>query len=141
MKLTVFLDSNIFIFAFERESSNSSKIIQLLTENVFTCIVSEKVVEEIAAYFKKYYSSELSWKFKKFVFDTCRVVPRSQVVGSVEKLKGVVHKGDIEHVATARALGLRYIVSYDSDYEAIAEYITPKKFVQMLGFKEAKAEY
>ena len=52
MKPRVFLDTNIFIYAFEFPKSNSSKVIDLLNKNQLEVIISERVLKEVHAYSK-----------------------------------------------------------------------------------------
>jgi len=53
MRYRVFLDTNVFIYAFEFSESNSNKIICLLNEGLIEVIISERVLKEVQVYFKK----------------------------------------------------------------------------------------
>ncbi len=46
MSKLVFLDANVFIWAYNRPDSNSAKILNLMDEGRISVIVSEKVLEE-----------------------------------------------------------------------------------------------
>ena len=59
MKLRVFLDTNVF-YAFEFPECNSNKIINLLNKGQIEAVISERVVNEVQAYFKKFYSKDLA---------------------------------------------------------------------------------
>jgi predicted nucleic acid-binding protein len=54
MKLRVFLDTNVFIYAFEYPESNCNKIINLLNMGQIEAIISEQVSKEVQAYFRKF---------------------------------------------------------------------------------------
>ena len=47
----------------------------------------------------------------------------------------------MEHLATVREYGIKYLVSYDRDFEGIKEHITPNEFVRLFGIKPRKTEY
>jgi len=64
MKRRVFLDTNIFIYAFEFPESNSGKVIELLNKGLVEAVISERVVKEVQAYFKKFHSKDLSALFR-----------------------------------------------------------------------------
>lgn len=55
MRLRAFLDTNILIYAYEFSDSNSRKIIDLLNKGQIEAIISERVLKEVVAYFKKFY--------------------------------------------------------------------------------------
>lgn len=52
MKHRIFLDTNVFIFAFEYSDSNSNTIIELLNDEKIEVIISERVIKEVYCYFK-----------------------------------------------------------------------------------------
>ena len=47
MKLRVFLDTNIFIYAYEFHESNSNKTIDLLNKGQIEAVISERVLKEV----------------------------------------------------------------------------------------------
>ena len=51
MSKLVFLDTNVFIWAYNRPASNSAKILDLMDEGIISVIVSEKVIEELKKIF------------------------------------------------------------------------------------------
>jgi len=54
MKPRVFLDTNVFIYAFEFPQSNSGMIVELLNQAEIEAVVSEQVLLEGQAYFRRY---------------------------------------------------------------------------------------
>ncbi|MDI6753685.1 MAG: PIN domain-containing protein [Thermodesulfobacteriota bacterium] len=47
MKVRVFLDTNVFIYAFEFPHSNSMKIIELLNQAEVEAVTSDRVLREV----------------------------------------------------------------------------------------------
>ena len=65
MKLRIFLDTNVFIYAFEFPKSNSRKIIELLNEGKIEAVISERVIKEVQAYFLVSFDKDFK-KFKEY---------------------------------------------------------------------------
>lgn len=56
--------------------------------------------------------------------------------------KGKVKEKDLEHLATAKSLGLKFIVAFDRGFEPFPEYYTPKEFVEkILKLKGFETDY
>ena len=73
MKPRVFLDTNVFIFAFEFEKSNSRKIIELLNTGRVDAVISERVVKEVIRYFKKHHNRALANDFRNYLLQSCEI--------------------------------------------------------------------
>ena len=69
-----FLDSNVFIFAFERPGSNSEKIVSWLVNGELTGTVTDRVVREVMRYFRRYYGKDLAAKFRDIILLTCEFI-------------------------------------------------------------------
>jgi predicted nucleic acid-binding protein len=141
MKPRVFLDTNIFIFAFEFPESNSGKIIDLLNQGKIEAVISQRVFKEIVNYFRKYYNKELADKFRRYILQSCSLVLEYDIKDSMAMLKNEIKEKDLEQIATVKKFGLKYLVSLDRHFEKFEEYITPKEFIKILGIKENKSEY
>jgi len=141
MKLRVFLDTNVFIYAFEFPDCNSNKIIKLLNKGQIEAVISERVVNEVQAYFKKFYSKDLAAIFRDYLLRTCTVVFSADVKREMVKYKKMIKSKDLEQLATVKKLGIKFLVSYDRDFESFEEYITPKAFVKEMGVKAALSNY
>lgn len=141
MKRRVFLDTNIFIYAFEFPDSNSGKVIELLNKGQIEAVISERVVKEVQAYFKKFHSKDLSALFRDYLLRTCVLVFQSDLKSEMLKYKKLIKAKDLEQVATVKKLGIKYLLSYDRDFEPFQEYITPKEFIKELGVKPASSVY
>lgn len=141
MKPRVFLDTNVFIYAFEFSESNSRKIIGLLNFGNIEGVVSERVLKEITHYFKKFYSKKLANMIRYYILQSCQVVFKEEVKQEMGKLKREIEEKDLEQIAVVKKFGLKHIISYDKDFAGFKEYITPRKFIVNWGLKPGKAEF
>lgn len=141
MKLKVFIDTNVFIYGFEYGQSNSAKIIELINNRKLRAIISTQVIKEVVRYFEKYHNPELASLFRKYLLQTCIVVSRERVINKMEEYKGKIKEKDLEQLAVAKKLMLKFLISYDRDFKPFKEYITPKQFIKLLGLKEYKTEF
>lgn len=141
MKLRVFLDTNIFIYAFEFPQSNSARIIELLNQNEIEGIISERVLQEVIMYFRKYYKKDLAGAFRNYLLLSCAIIPSSQVQEEMNRLRDKIKEKDLEQLAVTRKLGLKYLVSFDRDFEPFDEYKTPKKFIEALNLEAVEDEF
>lgn len=141
MKRRIFLDTNVFIYAFEFPDCNSGKIINLLNKGQIEAIISEQVLKEVQAYFKKYYSKDLAAIFRDYLLRTCTVVFSVDVKREMAKYKKAIKSKDLEQLAVVKKLGIKFLVSYDRDFETFEEYITPKEFIEEMGTKAGLSNY
>jgi len=141
MKPRVFLDTNIFIYAFEFSESNSRKIIGLLNLGNIEGVVSERVLEEIIHYFKKFYNKKLANMVRYYVLQSCQIVFKEEIKQEMRKLKTEIKEKDLEQIAVVKKFGLKHIISYDKDFTGFKEYITPKRFVVTQDLKPSKTEF
>jgi len=141
MKRRIFLDTNVFIYAFEFPECNSGKIINLLNKGQIEAIISEQVLKEVQAYFKKYYSKDLAAIFRDYLLRTCTVVFSVDVKREMAKYKKVIKSKDLEQLAVVKKLGIKYLISYNRDFEAFEEYITPREFIKEMGIKAGLSNY
>lgn len=141
MSEIVYLDTNVFIWAYNRPKSNSKKIIRLLTDKKITGIVSEKVLEELDEYFLRIINEKTAFKVSLHVKLITKIIPREKYFQEMNKLKGKIKEKDLEHIATVRKLKISKLISYDRDFESFEEYYTPKQFIKSLGLKTSETEY
>jgi predicted nucleic acid-binding protein len=141
MRRRVFLDTNIFIYAFEFPGCNSDKIIDILNKGQIEAVISERVLREVQTYFKKFYSKDLAAIFKDYLLKTCTVVLSADVKKEMAKHKKLIKDKDLEQLATVKKLGIKFLVAYDRDFEKFEEYITPKAFIKEIGIKPALSDY
>ena len=55
----IFLDSNVFIWGYNRRDSNSGKILELMDEGILDIVTSEKVLQELRKYFLTFYNKDV----------------------------------------------------------------------------------
>lgn len=141
MKYRVFLDTNVFIYSFEFPDSNSYKIIDLLNEGKIEAVISERVLKEVTAYFERRHSITLARKFRRYLLDTCIVIKGEEITEQINELKGKIKDKDIEQIAVTKRYGIKFLISYDRDFEKFEEYITPKKFLEIFGSDVKEREF
>ncbi len=59
MKPKVFLDSNVFVYAFEFWDSNSALIIDMLNDGEIEAFVSSRVLKEVTGYFRRFHGRKV----------------------------------------------------------------------------------
>ncbi len=141
-KEQLFIDSSVIIRAFlqEDETTNSALVLKLILEKKISGIISRKVVEEVKRFFslkrgeKFAYSVEIILK-KKFL-----IVEKTEIEKELIELSGKIKDKDLEHLATAKKYGAR-ILAFDRDFQPFEEYITPKKFLEKLGYRTRETEF
>ena len=141
MKPKAFLDSNIFVYAFEFEDSNSSIIIDLLNNGEIEAFVSGRVLHEVSGYFRRFHGRKLSNLFRNYILQSCTMVLKEELKSTMKRLEGCIKEKDLEQLAAVKALGLRHLVSLDRHFEPFEEYTTPRQFVESLGMKPRKSEF
>ena len=141
MKPRVFIDTNVFIFAFEFEKSNSRKIIDLLNTGMLEAVISERVVKEVITYFKKKYNRTLANDFRNYLLQSCEIIFPEDLVSEMKEYRGKIKDKDLEQIAAVKYLGLKYLVSLDRDFVDFEEYTTPKQFVKIMGLRFKKTDY
>lgn len=141
MRLRVFLDTNIFIYAFEFPESNSNKIIDLLNKGYIEAVTSEQVLREVQTYFKKFHAKDLASAFRDYILRTCTITFSADVKKEMARYRKLIKNKDLEQLATVKKLGIKFLIAYDRDFEGFDEYITPKSFLKEMGIKTAASEY
>jgi len=141
MRYRVFLDTNVFIYAFEFPESNSAAIIELLNDGRIEAVISERVLKEVHAYFKKFHDKDLASAFRNYLVRTCTIVLFSEVRNELAKYRNLIKEKDLEQLTCVKKLGIKYLVAFDRDFDQVEEYITPKSFVQKFELKAAASAY
>ncbi len=141
MKLRVFLDTNIFIYAYEFHESNSNKIIDLLNKGQIEAVISERVLKEVMTYFKKFYDKDLAATLRDYLLRTCSIVFSGDIRNEMRLYKNQIKDKDLEQLASVKKLGIKFLVAYDRDFEKFEEYIIPKAFIKQLSLKPSPSDY
>lgn len=132
MRTRAFLDSNVFIFAFERPASNSHRIVDVLVDGKLRGVVTDRVVREVMGYFRKHYGKDLAAQFRALLLLTCDLVLEEDLRIS-RRLRDLVGPKDAGALAAVRALGLARLVSTDRDFEGVPEHRSPRELLLDLG--------
>jgi predicted nucleic acid-binding protein len=141
MKPKAFLDSNIFVYAFEFEDSNSSIIIDLLNNGEIEAFVSGRVLLEVTRYFRRFHGRNLSGLLRNYMLHSCTMVLSEELKMTTKPLEGSIKEKDLEQLAAVKVLGLRRLVSFDRHFEPFEEYTTPRQFVESLGMRPRKSKF
>jgi predicted nucleic acid-binding protein len=141
MKARTFLDTNVFIYAFEFPRSNSRKIIELLNRAEIEVVISERVLREVQKYFRKYYDKDLAAAFRNYLLLSCTIIPSLLVREEMKQYREMIKEKDLEQITVVKMLGIKYLISYDRDFEPFEEYRTPKAFIKTLNLEMAEDEY
>ncbi len=137
----VFLDTNVYVFGFERPLSNSSIIIKELSTGTIEAVISERVFKESIKYFRRNHTKKTTDKLRLFLLTSSVIMKEESVREEMKRLGGKVKPKDLENLAVVRTLGLRYMVSVDRHFESFPEYITPREFVNLLGLRPTSTKY
>ena len=122
------LDSNVFLFGFERPRSNSHRILEKLAAGDLRGVVTDRIVREVIGYLRKYYGKDLASRFRDYILSTCDLLHEADLNVRSDLILLVGPK-DAEALAAARALGLGRLVSTDRDFARAPERRTPREFL------------
>ena len=141
MQPKIFLDTNVFIYSFEFPDSNSKKIITLLNKGKIRAITSSIVFNEVIKYFEKYHNAKLSKYYGIYLTSSCIIIPAGYVKDEIENWLNKIKDKDLEQIAVVKKLKIPYLISYDRDFADFQEYLTPKKFIELIGIKASNSEF
>ena len=57
---------------------------------------------------------------------------KQEVLEQVDELKDNIKEKDLEQLATTNKFGIKFLISYNKDFENFEEYLTLKKFLEKL---------
>ena len=141
MKVKAFIDTNTFIYGFEFKHSNSAAVLELINEEKISAYITLVVIKEISGYFKRHYSRDTANQFVKYLLESCTLVFEEDCQKELMQLRGKIKDKDLSQIAATKALGLKYLISFDRDFKPFLEYRTPKQFLKENGFKTKETEY
>src|SRR2546430_8343268 len=122
------LDSNVFLFGFERPRSNSHRILEKLAAGEVRGVATDRIVREVIGYLRKYYGKDLARRFRDYILSTCDLILEADLEVPSD-LVSLVDEKDAGALAAARALGLGRLVSTDRDFANAPERRTPREFL------------
>ncbi len=141
MKNRIFLDTNVFISAFEFPDSNSNTIIELLNDGKIEAVISERVIKEVYRYFRKYYDKNLADSFRRYLYEACKILLARDVKDTMKVYSGQIKEKDLEQLAVVKKYGIKYLISLDRDFIGQEEYRTPKQFVDIICGESKEREF
>ncbi|MGI0149022.1 MAG: PIN domain-containing protein [Thermoplasmata archaeon] len=139
MPTRALLDSNVFIFGFERRGSNFHRILEKLVAGEVRGLVTDRIVREVIGYFRRHYGKDLASEFRDLILLTCDLALEADHRIPLDLVR-LVGRKDAGALAAARASGLARIVSTDRDFDRVPERRTPREFVQDLGENPASGD-
>ncbi len=140
MAKQVFLDTNVFIYAFEYPGSNSAKIISMVNEGDLEAFITPQVLEEAVRYFRNLHNKELANEFRYYLLEVCNIVYEPEIDEEMQKNKGKVKSADLQQIAAAKHLQLK-LISYDDDFKNFEECAVPQEFIKSLGKKHSSTKF
>ena len=63
------------------------------------------------------------------------------VLKEMNRIRNNIKAKDLEQIAVAKKLNLKYLISYDRDFEMFSEYFTQKRFLEEIGEEILEREY
>ena len=132
MRTRLFIDSNVFIFGFERPESNSHRTLEMAAAGELQGVVTDRVVREVMGYFRSHYGKDLAARFRDFILLTCDLVIETDL-RIPRRVVALVGRKDAGALATVILLGLAHLVSTDRDFAGIKEHRTPRAFLTEMG--------
>jgi len=139
--MKVFLDSSVIIFGLEKPDSNSAKVLEALVSNTIDPVINEKVIQEVRKYVRKRKGKQAGYLVESFLRKHTCVVDHLQFEHLFQRLKTEIKRKDVEHLATARGMGIPIIVAFDRDFKSLKEYLQPREFIELLGEDPADTQY
>ena len=137
----IYIDSNVFIWGYNFPESNSAKVLDVVIKSDIEIFVSEKVVDELRRYFCTYYTKDVFSDIQLLISGRCIVVYNDEIQDELKKWKDKIKLKDLEHICIIKKFNIPILISYDKDFKSFPEYLTPKKFINLVGLKPVKTDY
>ena len=136
----LFVDSSTIIYGIEYPKSNSALVLRLIRDRKISAATSQKVLEEVKNFLTLKHGENFAFRTQNFMAQNFKIVPRNEIKHELLQFEGKIKEKDLEHLATAKKLGLK-IIAFDRDFKPFKEYMTPKELVQKLGLKGFDTDY
>ena len=98
-------------------------------------------MDQVVKYYEKYHNIKLARLFRRYLLGSCIVIKRDLVIDKINEYRNKIKEKDLEQAAVTKKLGIKYLISYDKDFESFEEYKTPKEFLEILKTKNKDTEY
>ena len=139
-KKRVFIDSSVLIRGLLFEKTNSALILKMISREELIGVINRKVAYEVLHVLKELKNKDFASLSFSFIHSSFEIIPPERYSDEMDKLRGTIKEKDLEHLATARSLGID-IIAYDRDFEGIKEYFTPKEFLESMKLKTCETMY
>ncbi len=139
MPIRALLDSNIFLFGFELQSSNSHRILERLSTGAVRGVVTDRIMRETLGYLRRHYGKDVAGKFRDFLLLTCDLILEADLRIRREFVERVGAK-DAGALAAVRVFDISRLVSTDSDFAGVPEWRTPREFLREIGKRPQPGE-
>lgn len=139
--MRAFLDSSTIIYALEFAGSNSAAVYDAALEGRFAGVINDQVVDEVRRYLRRRAGRDAAYLAAGQLVRAFEVVPLASLSADMDRLRGTIHRKDLAHLATVRALTLPRLVALDDDFRGAPEYRTPRQFARELGLARKRTEY
>ena len=136
----VFIDNSVLIRSFIYEESNSSIIIDLIVKGELKGFINSKVITETLHVLKLLFDKDSVSLAFSLIHSLFEIIPLTKYEDKMKLLRTQIKEKDLEHLATVRALQIKYLIVFDRDFNEIKEYITPTKFLQAEGIQAYETE-
>ena len=114
-KRKVFIDSSVLIWGSLYEKSNSALILNMICRNEMIGVINRKVTFEVLRVLKNLKNKDFASLSFSFMHSMFEIVPVEQYAEEMSQLRGTIKEKDLEHLATAHAIGID-IIAYDRDF-------------------------
>lgn len=139
--MRVFLDASVFIWAVERPSSNSSRIVKLGFSGRIEVVVDDAVLAEVSRFFRAHRDRSFAWLYTEQIRRVAKVLTHTDCEIELAKVMGVLKSNDRFHLAATRAAKARFLVAFDEDFSRFREYRTPRQAARHLGLRVSPTEW
>jgi len=79
--------------------------------------------------------------FRLYLLESCIFIPRTEVTDVMENYADAISNSDLEQLAVVKKKGIKYLISYDRDFEPFEEYVTPQQFITLQGEDSSETPY
>jgi len=121
-------------------ASNSAELLGAAALDLYDAYVSDLVLVELSRYFRRVHGRQVAWDQRAFVMAACKVIEQGAYEKHLSAAMKEARKEDAAHLAAAKALSIPHLVSSDSDFEGVKEWIRPADFLRLLGMKPNRSE-
>jgi predicted nucleic acid-binding protein len=104
-------------------------------------VINFKVINETLKVLKVLLDKDSVSLAFSLIHSLFEIIPLARYEDKMKILWNQIKEKDLEHLATVRALDLKFWIAFDRDFEEIKEYITPKKLLQTEGFQAYETEF